>query len=171
MRTEAAYASALFDLAREASAEEIIFEEIAAIGECISENPQYLRLMDAANIDPQIKIRMMEEAFQNVHPYIKNTLKMLVERKCMAMFCGITDQYIRLYEHSRGIERARLILPCEMPESAIERFKNRLEEKIGRRVQIQVEIEPKLIGGIRLEMNGKRYDNSIQSGLRRILKK
>lgn len=44
----------------------------------------------------------------------------------------------------------------------------RLNAVTGKRVVIKERVNPALIGGIRLEMNGKRYDNSVQGRLEQI---
>lgn len=163
------YALALFELAQEVSAEEEILAEITLIRRCLSENPEYLRLLDAANIDFEIKGQLIDEAFQNAHRYIRNILKILAERRKAALFLSVAEEYARLYRQNRGIVQAKLILPCEMPNDILQRFEKRLCEKSGKVVRMQVEIDPKLIGGLRLEMNGRQYDNSLQGALKRIL--
>lgn len=51
-----------------------------------------------------------------------------------------------------------------------ERLQNKLEEKLSKRVEIVYSIDPEIVGGMIVEVEGKTIDNSVVTKLKNIKK-
>ena len=162
------YARALYTLAQESVSTDIIAEELDVLRKSIEMCPEYVRILDAANISKIQKIRMIDTVFSGVHLYIVNLMKMLAEKRHAYLFFQCKAEYLKIYERERGIVRARIILPCAVDEKTLKNIQHELCAKTGEKVILQMEMQPELIGGIVLEIGNRRFDNSIRAKLRNI---
>ncbi len=159
-------AEALYELAREEGKTDQIAGELDLIRKCMEEYPEYQGLLDAANIGRNEKIQLLNAAFATAHPYIGNLLKILAEGRKAYLLSACITEYMRIYEQHRGIVKARVILAKPADEGTIEDIRRRLTEASGKMIELQVDTDPDLIGGMILEMEGKCIDNSVRTKLR-----
>ena len=54
------------------------------------------------------------------------------------------------------------LLFCSLASQAL---KKRLEEMTGQQVRLKEHVRPEVVGGVLLELNGKRYDNTVRQRL------
>lgn len=162
------YAESLFSLAEEAGKTGSILNELIIAAGCMRDNPLYIRLLDAANIAASEKACLIDNALRAFHPYIRNMLKLLAERRQAALFQDCIQKYQSIYEAAQGTARARVALPFHPDKQTLERIQAKLAEISGKMVQIQLSVDPGLIGGMMIELDGRHFDNSIRTKLRRI---
>lgn len=168
MKLEAGIAAeTLYKLAAEAGAEEDIRVQLNVLADCFSKNPRYVALLGALNIPLRERIGIAEAlAAYGLHPYIANLLKILVRRRFAGEFPAICRRYGEIYDDARGIAAAEVALAFEIDEEMKNRLQQKLERMCGRQVKMNVKLEPELIGGFRIDMDGKRYDYSVQAQLK-----
>ena len=72
----------------------------------------------------------------------------------------ILRTFVDLYCQSAGLRHVTLVtaFPCESVE---EQIHGMLQEKLGCRIFMESEVDPDLIGGFRIEVDGKMLDASI----------
>jgi len=92
-------------------------------------------------------------------------LKILCERRSVYQFSRCAEAFRRLYEDSRGIQRAQAITSRPLTETQLSALQARLEALTGKTIQLENIIDPKLIGGITLRVGGKQFDHSLRSRL------
>lgn len=165
MRT---YAAALYRAAAEASAEDQVLKDVREVTRALCENRAYVRLLNAPNLTLGVRYALIDEAFFGAHPYVRNLLKMLAEHSECDLFCTVAEAYIELHRQNSANVQARLILPTEIDDALKRSIENALRAKLRMCPEIQTEIDPQLIGGARLEINGKIWDGSLRTKLARI---
>ena len=163
------YAKMLFETAGEIKETDVITADMEIINRCIAEYSLWKRLMDAPDIRLAEKQVLIDTAFGKAHPYVRNMLKMLAERRMMHMIGDIFTEYRHLYEKANGIARIKLTLPAEIDQEALGNVIKTLEGKTGKRIIADVAVDTSLIGGMRLEADGHIWDSSIKTALGRII--
>ena len=76
------------------------------------------------------------------------------------------SEYMRIYEKQMGIVKARVILARPADDETLQNIRSRLSAAMGKKLELQVETDPDLIGGLVIEMEGRRFDNSIRAKIR-----
>lgn len=167
------YGGALYALAQEEHLEDVILEEMDTICAALKENPDYLRLIDSRNVSKEERLSMLDIAFLGrVHVYLLNFMKILCERNAFSAFVQCRDAYVKAYNKEHGIIEAKAVSAVEMSEEQVKRLVEALEKKTGKTVKLDVKVDAALGSGLRVEMEGCRYDNSVASRmdqLRRVL--
>jgi F-type H+-transporting ATPase subunit delta len=163
------YARALFQLARESSAEEEIGRELERFFsvykgsdlEKVLINPAF-----AAVTRKEILTRVIQS--QQLSPLTIKFLSLLLERDRLLELVGIVSCYRRLLNEAKGRVEAKVVSSGALDASVVEQLRQRLRGLAGKDVLLQQETDPSLLGGLLVELEGKVYDGSIRSQLEKM---
>ena len=64
----------------------------------------------------------------------------------------------------------KAVTAVEMKDYLKEKLKRKLEEKLSKQVEIEYSIDPEIVGGMIVEIDGKTIDNSVVTKLKNIKK-
>lgn len=176
MMTETAkkYGGSLYELAAEENQTDAVLDQLKMVLDLFRENPDYLRLMAERSINKEERTKLLDEAFgQELWPYLLNFLKILCEKGYMSELKGCAKEYRRLYNEAHGIAEATVTSAKELTQPQKDALLDKLRKLSGKQVDMTCYVNPALIGGIRLDMEGKRYDGTAQErieALRSIIK-
>ncbi|MPM92652.1 ATP synthase subunit delta, sodium ion specific [bioreactor metagenome] len=108
----------------------------------------------------------MDEAFAGkVAPYLLNTLRLLCERAQANQLPQAAVRYRERYNKAHGIIEARAFTAQPLGEALQQKLVARLAALTGKQVLLTVQTDPALLGGIRLEMEGKEFDGTVRRRL------
>ena len=68
----------------------------------------------------------------------------------------------------KELKGARLVSAHKLSSKEEKAIQTAMEEKIGKKLELTVEVDPELIGGFVLKVGDKLFDGSVSSSLRRI---
>lgn len=163
------YGNALFELATEENLAEEIGAQLATLKDCFAQNPQYIHLLCARNLEPEERKRLLDEAFAGgLHPYLLNFLKILTGRGAMDRFFECADVYRLRFNEAHGVAEATVCSAAPMTPEQTQRLKQTLSSMTGKTIVLHQTVNPDLIGGVQVDLEGKRYDNSIRTRLERM---
>lgn len=139
------------------------YDSLLVIKQIIKEYSKYLSLLSDYNISVSKRISMAEEAFGNKVPLeIMNFIKLLIKNGSIKILPECIAEYEKMYEDASSLSKASVISAVELTEDE----KNKLEEKLikitGNKVKISYKIEPKIIGGLIINIDDKVYDGSLR---------
>ena len=111
------YGDALFMLADELNQADQMKDDLSTLCKTISENPDYLKLLDTPALSREERVKLADEAFNGLNKNLVNLVKILIERRVAYLIFKIRDAYMSAYDVSRGIERVEAItvLPFFIP--------------------------------------------------------
>ncbi len=165
------YGGALYTLSKDEQITEQIREELVQVSEVFEKEPEYLRLLSAANIPRQERCTLVDGAFRNiVHPYVLNFLKILTEKGYAKHFFYCRDAYIRQYNEDNHILPVRAVSAVALTSEQIARLEEKISTMTGKKAQVENRVDPQCIGGIRLDYDGTQVDGSVASRIEKIRK-
>lgn len=168
MMTETArkYGGSLYELAKEEGRTDETLSQLRQVLDLMKENPEYEKLLSEPSIARQERTKLLDEAFgDSLWPYLLNFLKILCEKGYVSELKGMAKEFRRLYNEDHGIAEATVTSAREMTEAQKSALTAKLEKMSGRKVDAVYYINPALIGGIRLDFEGKRYDGTASERL------
>ena len=80
------------------------------------------------------------------------------------------EKFIELYREYKGIICATAVTAVPMSEELTNRLRDKLAAVTGKQVELTCEVDPALISGIRLQMNGEQFDSSVRRRLENLKK-
>ena len=166
------YGQSLYDLAAEEGLSEEIMDQMEAAKGILSDNPDYVTLLLEPSIPRKERLRLLDEAFEDsIHPYLKNFLKILIERGLLREFGGCYRKYRSSYHKDHGITEAAVTAAVPLSETELSRLKEKLEQLSGKKVLMNFRQDENVLGGIRVELEGRLYDGTVKGRLDDLRKK
>jgi F-type H+-transporting ATPase subunit delta len=95
-------------------------------------------------------------------------MKLLVEKEHFDSFLLCAEWFHQRFNDDSGIVEARVTSAVALTENELAALRVKLAHISGRQVKLITAVDPSLIGGVRVEMDGRRYDNTIQDRLGRL---
>ncbi len=165
------YAQALYDLAKDEQLTEEILQQLQALSAGFAAEPDFVRLLSAPNLSKEARCAIIDESFRGkVHTYVLSFLKLLVEKGYARYFGDCCQAYEELYNTDHGILIVQAVTAMELSEDQRRRLTDKLCSLTGKNVKLQCRIDPAVLGGIRLDYDGKRVDGTVQNRLESIRK-
>ena len=161
------FASALFMLADEEGKTEAIAEELATVKSLLTDNPEYVRLLDTPAIKKEERLALAERAFAGLSEYTLNLIMLLSERHLSSGLSRLCDDYMALYDEVRGILRAEAVTAVGMSETQIKRLSAKLGASTGKTVILKNTVDPSMLGGVKLRYAGTQLDGTVRASLDR----
>ena len=160
------YGGSLYDLAAEEGLETRILDELDEAAKLIRDDPEYLRLLSTPSIPKKERCALLDEAFRGqVHLYVLNFLKILCENGTLRELPGCARAYRIRYNAAHGILEATAVSAVPLTAEQIRRLHEKLEKVTGRHIDLKTKVEPAVLGGIRLDIEGAELDGTVRSRL------
>lgn len=160
------YGEGLYALCAEENISEPVLEELKTLRGLFRDQPDFIRLLSNMTIPKEERTQVLKSVLDGqVHPYVLNFLCILVERGAVHEFDSCAAAYREYYQAAHQISRAEVTTAKPLDDSQRERLIKKLREMSGRQVELTEKTDPDILGGVLLEMDGRRYDNTIRRRL------
>lgn len=148
------YAEALFYAAQKWGQEEELGEKLASLKEIFEEDAELQKILSHPLISPQEK----EQA-------LKALLPRILSRKKEDMITSIAPEYQRLLDQSKDIEAVGVTVAAPLSPAMESELESRLVRFVGKKVRMEIKIEPKILGGLVLRWGDRVIDASVKKKL------
>jgi F-type H+-transporting ATPase subunit delta len=161
------YSRALFNLAQEQKAVEQYGTELDGFCQILQDMPD----LDSALRNPlypeAIKKTLIEKVMSQLElsPIMKSFLRLLVEKRRMHHLPEIAEYYHRLIDDYSNIARAKVKAAVRLVGNEIQEIAAALERKIGKKIVVEFEQDPSLIGGVLAQVGDVVLDGSVKRQL------
>lgn len=163
------YGEALYDLAKSENLESKILRELSALDESFSQEPDFLRLLSSPNLSKQDRCDVIDSSFRGkLHPYVVNFLKILTEKGYPRYFSDCCAAYREHYNLDNGILPVRVVTAVPLTKKQSARLTRKLGDLTGKTIELTNRVDPGVLGGVRLDYDGKRLDDTISHRLEAI---
>lgn len=165
-RVGVVYAQGLYALAKEESLTEIILEELKVLCQSFDQTPEFLQLLAAPNVSKQARTEILDESFRGkVQPYVLNFLKILTEKGYIRHFSDCCNAYREQYNADHGILVVKAVSAVALSDAQKAQLTRKLQIMTGKTVELSCRVDPAVLGGIRLDYDGKQVDGTVKSRL------
>ena len=167
------YGSSLYDLAAEEKLTGPIREQMLAIKQILRDNPDYIRLLSEPSIKKAERLGLIDKAFgTSCEKYLVSFIKLLCERGLLGEYEGCCEIFTKRYNEDNNISEAVVTSAVALTDSQQKSLTGRLEAISGKKITLITKIDPKVLAGIKVELDGKQFDGTVSgrlSGIKRRL--
>ena len=165
------YGEALYTLALEEGLTSEILAELTVLNQSFVQEPDFIRLLSSPNLSKQERCTVLDDSFRGkVHEYVLNFLKILTEKGYMKHFGLCCKAFEDLYNRDNGILPVTAITAVALKPEQAEKLTGKLSRITGKQVKLKNRIDPACLGGVRLDYDGKRLDDTVSHRLDAIRK-
>ena len=164
------YARALVMLGTEQKMVEQYGAELAKVSSLLSGEKLLRLLLESPTLPVEKKTAIFTEvtASLQLSAGMKNFLGLLLAKDRLRYVPQIEANYRQFADELSGVVRARITSARNLSAEQQRSIQTGLEKKTGKKVQLAVELDPALIGGIKAEIAGRVFDGSVRTQLKRI---
>ena len=160
------YGGSLYDLAAEEGLETRILGELDEAVSLLKANPDYLHLLSTPSIPKRERCGLLDEALRGqIHLYVLNFLKILCEKGTLRELPGCARAYRVRYNQAHGILEATATSAVAMTEQQVKSLHEKLETLTGKTIDLKTKVDPAVLGGIRLDIEGTELDGTVKNRL------
>ena len=165
--TDREYAEALFGLCTEEGVCESAFSDMVTVKELFSENPEYSLLLSSPAIPLSQRLSAIDEAFGGrICDYCVYFIKLLCEKGRIGILSDCIDEFEKLCAAYFGRITAEITSAVELTEEQKKALTEKLEKANGKTVVPVYRVDPSVLGGILVKVDGRVYDGTLKSRLR-----
>lgn len=160
------YGEALYTLALEEGLTKDILAELNVLEQSFHQEPDFIRLLSSPSISKQERCQVLDDSFRGkVHNYVLNFLKILTEKGYMKYFSDCCKAFENHYNQDNGILPVTAITAVALSAEQAQKLTGKLTRITGKTVQLRNRVDPACIGGVRLDYDGKRLDDTVSHRL------
>jgi F-type H+-transporting ATPase subunit delta len=166
------YSSAFFGIAINRNKVEELFGEFSQFYEFLKENPKVEEFIVSKEIDTSQKLDTLNEVFsKDLSPEVLHFIFVIIKKHREYLLDSIMFTLRKQYLQYNNIKEAKVISSYDLPEEDINRIKDILEKKTGKKIILNSEKDPTIIGGLKVWLENTVYDLSILGYLERLRSK
>ena len=162
----AVYGQSMYELARGEGLEDRILEELLAVRDIFGQEPDYVTLLSEPSIPRATRVGLVDEAFGgSVHEYVASFIKVLLEKGLLRSYPSCVRRYETSYNADHGITEAIVTSAVDISDEEEKRLKDKLTAISGKKVVITRREDPSVLGGIKVELDGRLLDGTVAGRL------
>lgn len=164
------YAQALMAIAKDANATDQVGQEASDLLEVLNSSEELSGFLANPLVTAEPKKGVLRQiAEDKVSPFFLNFLLLLVDRGRVTLLQDILKQYQALLRELNQTVLANVTAAVELSDEQKTAIQNRVMDMTSaRNVELSVEIDPSLLGGLIIEVGSQVIDASLRGQLRRI---
>ena len=159
------YAQAVFQIAVGQDALDQWMDDLSIMAQAL-ESPEFAEFLDAPQVPIAEKVEMINKTLGGtVDRLAVNLISLLASRSVARIVPGVVDQYQRLLDSHRDIERAEVVSAVPLDDTRRERISDLLQEMVGKEVRMTSRVEPEILGGLIAQVGDRVIDGSSRTKL------
>ncbi|PSB50839.1 F0F1 ATP synthase subunit delta [Chroococcidiopsis cubana CCALA 043] len=164
------YAQALMSVARSNNLTEQFGEDARTLTNLLRESEQLRNFLTNPFVSISDKKAVLGRVVgDNVNPYMRNFLMLLVDRRRIILLEGICQQYLALLRQLNQTVLAEVTSAVELTEEQKQAVRDKVIAMTNaRQVELETRIDQSLIGGAIVKVGSQVIDASIRGQLRRL---
>jgi F-type H+-transporting ATPase subunit delta len=161
------YATALFELARDAKAIERVEASLATLRQALGESDDLKRLTTSPLVSRGAAMRAIEAtaAVLQLDDYTTKFLGVMAENRRLNQLPQAIRAFRQLAAAHRGETNAEVTSAHPLSDDQVVELKQQLRQRLGRDVAIDLSVDPDLLGGLVVRIGSQMIDSSIRTRL------
>ena len=178
MRTElrgvaAQYAEAALDLASAVGGDvaDAVGRDLLLINQLIEKDRQFATVLELPSVNAEEKKELLKTVLKGkVHDLTLQLLDLLADKRRLEILGPLEHSYREMLNAKNNLVSASLVSSEKLSDEAVANIKARLTEHLGKRLELDVQVDPSLIGGVVLRLGDQVIDGSLKGQLKAIEK-
>ena len=159
------YAQAIYDLAKEENKIDIINECFIVVNKSIEDN-DFMELLSSPKLTKEEKKNILTKVYGKLDSLFLDFMYVLIDNNRINRISYIYDYYNQLIKIEHNILHIEAYSVKELTKTQIDNLRKTLSSYYnGKTLEIENIVDPKLIGGVRIECNGKTLDDTLKKSL------
>lgn len=164
------YAKALLGASENAGVTDAVLEELeAVVADVLNQLPNVEQTLSSPRVPLEAKEQMLEQAFGGkMTVELLRFLKVVARRGRFDCLRAIAKAAREQFNEMRGRVAVQVRAAEPLDQAAYDQVSSQLQASLGKEVDLQVDVDPDLIGGLVFRIGDTVYDGSVANRLARL---
>jgi F-type H+-transporting ATPase subunit delta len=164
------YAAALFDLADEHKQLDAVAGDLQALRAMMRDSADLRRLIRSPVLTRSEQGRAVAAVAEQsgFGPLTRNFIGLLAQNRRLFVLPGIIESFLARLAERRGEVTAHVVAAQDLTEVQREAVTEQLRKAVGRKVSVDIQVDPSLLGGLIVKVGSRMIDASLSSKLHRL---
>jgi len=164
------YAKALVNLAEKENDLDNAGKNLTAITEVYKENSEFRQVLSDTKVSSKVKLEILKDVLNEIKAsmLVDTFCRYLLTKRRIDFLPDIERAFNLLLQEKLGRIEADVTAAYELPKETIKKLVNAISGYSGKEVEVNVTIDPSIIGGIVTRIGSTVIDGSIQTHLNQI---
>ncbi len=162
------YAEAAFEIARRDGSVEKWLAQLDLAAAALAE-AAVVRRLENPRVPLAVRHAALTKALgSNLMPKVSNLIGLVLRRRRLDSLPDIAREFRRLYNRQAGIVEATATSAAPLAQPEVDALRQRLEKITGGRVELSLNVDPALLGGVQVRLGDQLFDGSVRGRLERL---
>jgi len=162
------YAEAAFEIAERDATVEEWRSQLSRAAAALAEPAVVRRLEDPAVPFEERAHAISEGLGAEMMPGVRNLVLLMLRRRRLAQLAAISAEFRALYNRRAGIVEATAVSAVPLSDDDLAELRRRLAATVGGKLELTVQVDPALIGGVAVRIGDRLIDGSVRGRLERL---
>jgi F-type H+-transporting ATPase subunit delta len=161
------YAAALFDLAREANAIDAVKADLDRFNALIAESPDLMRLVRSPVFSTDVQLQALAAVLERagISGLAAKFLKLVTANRRLFAVRDMVKGFRELVADHKGEATAEVTVAEQLKDDHVAALKSALKAVSGKDVDLNVKVDPAIIGGLVVKLGSRMVDTSLRTKL------
>jgi F-type H+-transporting ATPase subunit delta len=161
------YARAVFELATEEGQVAEWGHRVAKVADLLS-HPEVAAVLTNPTIAVGLRMELISAAPHELDPQATNLARLLIESNRVEEARGVEEEFEALADAAAGRVRATVTTAVELAPEERDQLAHQLSERLGKEVHIEVVVDERILGGLKLQYGDRLIDASLATKLQQL---
>jgi ATP synthase F1 delta subunit len=162
------YSEALFEVAKEKGKLDQVHDQLGEIADVLAENRDLQVFFFSPYFSSNEKRDGIKRAIDGAEPELVNFLELLAEKHRMPALFRIRRRFDELWAKENKRLGVTVTSAVELDASVVEQVGAEIEKQTGQTIELKSEVDPSIIGGLKLQVGNMVLDASIYNRLEKL---
>ena len=161
------YAIAIFKIAKTKQQQQLFYKQIKIIDWINNTYNNFFKIVSCPAIKKDKRKEIAKHIFESLN-FDRNIifwLLIIIDNNHFSNFFSIKEQCTLVYNTIFNITKVDVISAHELNSNQIKKIKHFFIRKLKQKVDLHIKVNKKLVGGLKIQINNKTYDNTFLTKL------
>ncbi len=164
------YALALLNIAIEEQKEDEYRSDVKELVKILKNNRQFIYILSNKIATTEESYKLIDEVFSSCNSNIKNFIKIIYKNGRAFYLYPIFKETLYRFDDYLKIERGTIYSSNKLTDETLNKISLIIGNKIDKKIELENQVDPTLIGGFKIILKNDIYDTSIASQIENIKK-
>ena len=164
------YARSLFEVAKEHDVLDRVHDELGEFTGALSDERNLQVFLFSPYFSSEEKKRGVTSIVSDADEHVVNFLELLAERHRMPALFRIKREFDALWAEENQLLPVTVTSAVELDEGLVDDIGKRIQDQTGRKVDLSSNVDPEVLGGLRVQVGNMVLDGTVRNRLERLRK-
>ena len=164
------YSRALFEVAKENDVLDRVHDELGEFADALDTDRNLQVFLFSPYFSSEEKKKGVRSIVSDADEQVLNFLELLAERHRMPALFRIRRSFDAMWAEENKLLPVSVTSAVELDEGIVEEIGKEIEEQTGRRVELSANVDPDVLGGLRLQVGNMVLDATVRNRLEQLRK-